>query len=131
MDTNTLYGLVLIVAFLTTPVTVAIISIASVSKRRLDTAAISRKRLSHSETAAVEDAIVLTEELATQVGVILHILRRGPHAYPTDLPAGALWKAVAEVLERDGHVSHPESNGHCKPEGEPAKPAHQDRKYTI
>ena len=64
-----------------------------------------RRRLTHRETAAVEDAIVLAAALAVQVGTVLHILRRGPDAYPVDLPAGALWRAAVEALEREGHLT--------------------------
>ena len=75
-----------------------------------------RRRLTHRETAAVEDAIVLTAALAAQVGTVLHILRRGPDAYPVDLPAGALWRAALEALEREGHLTLTETqagaNGH-------------------
>jgi hypothetical protein len=103
----------LVVVVLAMPITIALIAMAVVALRRLDANASQPRRLTHSETAAVEDAIVTTEALATQIGAILHILRRGPYAYPDDLPAGVLWQAVAEVLEKQGHL--PSSNGNSKP----------------
>ena len=95
----------------------AAVSVAALTlMQREDEGAPVRKRLTHRETAAVEDAIVLAAALAVQVGTVLHILRRGPDAYPVDLPAGALWRAAVEALEREGHLTLTETqagaNGH-------------------
>ena len=89
----------------------AAVSVAALAlAQREDEGAPVRKRLTHRETAAVEDAIALAAALAVQVGTVLHILRRGPDAYPADLPAGALWRAAVEALERAGHLQPPQAN---------------------
>lgn len=108
---------ILVVCALALSVAAAITALAgvTVAGRMIGGHGRERRRLTHRETAAVEDAIVLTAALVVQVGTVLHILRRGPDAYPVDMPAGALWRAAVEVLERDGHLQpseKTEANGH-------------------
>jgi hypothetical protein len=62
----------------------------------------SYRRLTHSQIAAVEDSLSFLITALECTGAILSVTRQGPHAYPTDVPTGTIWKAVVEALEKDG-----------------------------
>jgi hypothetical protein len=62
------------------------------------------KSLTHSQVAAAEDALTTLLVALECTGAILHMSRQGPRTYPTDLPSGALWRAVTEALKEQGYV---------------------------
>jgi hypothetical protein len=63
-----------------------------------------QKSLTHSQVAAAEDALTTLLVALECTGAILHMSRQGPRTYPTDLPSGALWRAVTEALKEQGYV---------------------------